>query len=178
MKKQKHIVVVSALVVLAAVYWYRAHPGVPEPSEGREILSETLAPRTANKRPASQPNTLPRQPEPQKGHQSLTDFSDVIAERKTEEWMTVSARVIKILPDDNIGSRHQRFLVEGREGNTILVAHNIDLAKSIPIERRDVLEIRGRYEWNVKGGVLHWTHNDPSGRLEGGWILHRGVKYR
>ncbi len=92
--------------------------------------------------------------------------------------MTVSVRVVKILSDDNVGSRHQRFLVEGNDGNTVLIAHNIDLAESVPIERLDLLEIRGRYEWNDKGGVLHWTHRDPAGRHGGGWIRHRGTKYR
>jgi hypothetical protein len=92
--------------------------------------------------------------------------------------MTVSVRVVKTLPDDNEGSRHQRFLVKGRDGKTVLVAHNIDLAKAVPLQRNDALEIRGRYEWNEKGGVLHWTHSDPSGRREGGWIRHRDIQYR
>lgn len=92
--------------------------------------------------------------------------------------MTVLVRVIKTLPDDNDGSRHQRFLVEGRDGNTVLVAHNIDLAEKVPLQSNDALEIRGRYEWNEKGGVLHWTHGDPSGRKQGGWIRHRGKEYR
>ncbi len=43
-----------------------------------------------------------------------------------------SARIKKILPDDNKGSRHQRFLIQLSHGQTILIAHNIDLAPRGP----------------------------------------------
>src|SRR5690606_18291591 len=40
--------------------------------------------------------------------------------------------VVRTLPDDNDGSRHQRFILELPSGQTILIAHNIDLAPRIP----------------------------------------------
>jgi hypothetical protein len=39
-----------------------------------------------------------------------------------------SGVVAKVLPDDNKGSRHQRFILRLSTGHTILIAHNIDLA--------------------------------------------------
>ncbi|HIQ07513.1 MAG TPA: DUF3465 domain-containing protein, partial [Thiotrichaceae bacterium] len=42
----------------------------------------------------------------------------------------------------------------------------------------DRIKIRGRYEWNNRGGVLHWTHHDPKGRKEGGWIYHNNKFYK
>jgi hypothetical protein len=39
--------------------------------------------------------------------------------------------VTKVLADDNDGSRHQRFVVRLNSGQTILIAHNIDLAPRI-----------------------------------------------
>lgn len=88
--------------------------------------------------------------------------------------VTVDARVEKRLPDDREGSRHQRFLIELANGQTLLVAHNIDLAERIPLREGDRVRVRGQYEWNERGGVLHWTHHDPDGDHPGGWIESNG----
>lgn len=83
--------------------------------------------------------------------------------------------VVKVLPDDNDGSRHQRFLVRLRSGLTVLIAHNIDLAPRISSLRAgDAVSFSGEYEWNAKGGVIHWTHRDPHGRHPAGWIRRGG----
>ena len=85
----------------------------------------------------------------------------------------------KILADDDDGSRHQRFILELPSGHTLLVAHNIDLAPRIASLREgDVVEFNGVYEWNAKGGVIHWTHHDPQGRHEAGWLRHQGRIYQ
>jgi hypothetical protein len=90
-----------------------------------------------------------------------------------------SGRVAAVLPDDDRGSRHQRFLLELDSGLTLLIAHNIDLAPRIPrIRTGDTVTFRGQYEWNPKGGVVHWTHHDPDGRRPGGWLRHGGETYR
>ncbi len=87
-------------------------------------------------------------------------------------------RVSRVLPDDNKGSRHQKFILRLASGQTILIAHNIDLASRIPnIRRGDTVEFYGEYEWNEKGGVVHWTHHDPRGRHIGGWLKHNGRTY-
>ena len=85
-------------------------------------------------------------------------------------WMTADATVIKNLKDDKKGSQHQKFLVELAPDITLLVAHNIDLAPRAPVVKGDKIKIKGRYEWNNRGGVVHWTHHDPKGKKEGGWI--------
>lgn len=86
-----------------------------------------------------------------------------------------AGRVIAILPDDNEGSRHQKFILELENGQTILVAHNIDLASRLSnLKKGDRVEFFGEYEYSQKGGVIHWTHHDPRKKHPDGWLKHAG----
>ncbi|GMW03676.1 MAG: hypothetical protein AMXMBFR84_48100 [Candidatus Hydrogenedentota bacterium] len=87
--------------------------------------------------------------------------------------------VDRLLPDDNDGSRHQRFIVRLGSGHTVLIAHNIDLAPRVAsLNAGEVVEFQGEYEWSDKGGVVHWTHHDPQGKHPGGYISHKGNVFR
>jgi hypothetical protein len=86
--------------------------------------------------------------------------------------------VSRLLPDDNDGSRHQRFILTLSSGQTLLVAHNIDIAPRVETLREgDSVAFKGVYEWNAKGGLIHWTHRDPGGQHEAGWLKHAGRTY-
>ena len=89
-----------------------------------------------------------------------------------------NAEIVKVLADDDEGSRHQRLLLKLETGGTVLVAHNIDLAHRVPVEDGDRITIYGQYEWNDRGGVLHWTHHAPRNNREGGWIEFDGKRYQ
>ncbi len=87
--------------------------------------------------------------------------------------------VTQLLADDNDGSRHQRFILRLGSGQTLLVAHNIDIANRIAsLKEGDQLAFKGEYDWNPKGGVIHFTHHDPQGRHSSGWIKHNGQTYQ
>lgn len=96
----------------------------------------------------------------------------------SKKMIKISGVVVKLLADDNIKPRHQKFIIQVNNEFSLLVTHNIDLAPRInSLQTRDEVEIYGQYEWNHKGGILHWTHHDPKKRRQGGWIIHRGKKY-
>ncbi len=98
--------------------------------------------------------------------------------QKSNLIVTATFQVKRILPDDTDGSRHQKAIVTLPSGLSLLLAHNIDLAERVPMQRGDTIEVHGEYEYTEKGGVIHWTHHDPRGRHADGWIKHQGKTYQ
>ncbi len=104
---------------------------------------------------------------------------DAHRHEKSDVQVQGRGKVVKLLSDDNKGSRHQRFLIRLGSGQTILIAHNIDLAPRIMnLSVNDFVEFHGEYEWNSKGGVVHWTHRDPNNRHVHGWLKHNDSTYQ
>lgn len=154
-KKQKNIV---ALVILIAAGVY---------SLSKDML------------PDNQVTTKPASIDEASGsHQAkvsvkgdLSKLQRAVKNKQSKVWfLETQFKVKKVLADDLKGSRHQRFLVHHTGLPTLLVAHNIDIGKRIPLRVGQTIYIKGRYEWNDKGGVLHWTHGDPRGKQAGGWV--------
>jgi hypothetical protein len=115
----------------------------------------------------------------QTGNGDNTAVEQAIEQRRSDVQLTAWGAVKKALADDNQGSRHQRFLVELPSGHTLLVAHNIDLAERVAdLQPGELIELHGEYVWNERGGVMHWTHHDPSGRHAAGWIKYKGRVYQ
>lgn len=84
--------------------------------------------------------------------------------------------VTRVLADDLSGSRHQRFILRLSSGQTVLIAHNIDVAPRVAgIQEGDTVRFYGVYEWNEKGGTVHWTHHDPEGKHSGGLAKTQGA---
>ena len=106
-------------------------------------------------------------------------LADAFEQRRRSLQVEGRGEVSRLLADDNDGSRHQRFILRLASGQTLLVAHNIDLAGRIAgLEVGDTVAFFGEYEWSDRGGVIHWTHHDPDGRHVGGWLRHEGVTYQ
>ncbi len=110
---------------------------------------------------------------------SALNAADAFMQHQEGVQVRDHGEVLKILNDDNKGSRHQRFIIRTDTGVSLLIAHNIDIAPRInSLSVGDALSFYGEYEWNEKGGVLHWTHRDPRGHHVPGWIKHEGVIYQ
>ena len=90
-----------------------------------------------------------------------------------------SGTVVKLLADDTDGARHQRFIIRLESGQTLLVAHNIDVAPRVEgLAVGDGVAFGGVYEWSAEGGAIHWTHRDPDGPHAAGWLRHDGKTYQ
>lgn len=158
---------------LLAAIWLLALPGCEAPAPASVVAK---APRsTKAPRSSAAPRRAPDRAAPDRAAPDLAALRAAIADRAHERWVQGSATVLKVLPDDLEGSRHQRFLLRVDAG-TVLVAHNIDLAPRAPVAAGALVGFRGSFIWNDKGGVLHWTHHDPKGR-PGGWLEVAGRRF-
>lgn len=157
--------VVSAVIGLYLAVRVARHPHTPT----------SPAPRAVSAAPAP---ALPRATETP----SLSDNAAIMrafTNRARDIRVDGSGSVSRVLPDDNQGDRHQRFLVLLPTGQSVLIVHNIDIAPRVENLRvGDEVEFEGEYVWNVKGGLVHWTHHDPSSRHRPGWVKHAGHVYQ
>lgn len=115
----------------------------------------------------------------QKNETTHSALASAYKNRKSNIQVQGSGVVIHTLADDTSGSRHQKFILKLSSGQTLLVSHNIDLAPRInSLRKGDTVQFYGEYEWNDKGGVVHWTHHDPKGNHADGWLKHNGSTYQ
>lgn len=134
---------------------------------------------------SSQPSSPPpvhqtdSRPAPGTTVSTASILESAYANQQSDLQVTGEGIVTRVLPDDNEGSRHQKFILRVTPELTVLVSHNIDLAPRIPgISVGDRVGFNGEYEWNDRGGVIHWTHHDPGGRHIDGWLEYKGKKYQ
>lgn len=139
---------------------------------GAEQYNPALLALFSNERHAEPITQLAAKPANQEARTTYQQHHD-------KQQISGRGQVVKLLADDNKGSRHQRFILRLASGQTLLVAHNIDLAPYLEqLKVGDTVEFSGEYVWNNKGGVLHWTHHDPRGRHVGGWLRHQSRQYQ
>lgn len=87
--------------------------------------------------------------------------------------------MVTIFPDRSSSSGvHEQFIIRLSSGEiTLEVEHNISIARRVPVNLGDRVVVHGEYIWNSKGGLIHFTHHDPQGTHEGGYITDNGATY-
>jgi hypothetical protein len=82
--------------------------------------------------------------------------------RVPTNFTVVMGVVIKLLPADNHGLPHQKFVIqeiEPRAGRILEVAHNTSMAPPVEdLRKGDRVIIRGVLFSGVRNGI-HWTHH-------------------
>ncbi|MEX1668030.1 DUF3465 domain-containing protein [Zhongshania guokunii] len=155
----KKPVAIAIFAIVAAYSWYQQ-----DPSAAQDFFASTSN------------NSTIRSP-------SAAEYKDRLTQAYRQQLSDIQiegqGKVEKILADDTKGSRHQKFILRISAEQTVLVAHNIDLAPRIAgLKEGDEVRFYGEYEWNQRGGVIHWTHRDPAGRHPHGWLELRGRRYQ
>jgi hypothetical protein len=158
---RRAVAAVVGLVVIGAVVWFGASRGglvgvLSGPPETPAASAATTAPAPAGP----------------------DDIRTLFDGHRSDVEVQSSGTVTRILSDDDDGSRHQRFILRLADGLTVLVAHTIDIAPRLDgLRTGDEVAFRGEYEWSDLGGTVHWTHHDPDGRHEDGWLTWQGRTY-
>ena len=76
-------------------------------------------------------------------------------------------------------SPHEGFLMRLDSGCSLIVRVevNTDFTGDIPLRDDERVTVKGEYEYYPRGGVIHWTHHDPRGRHENGFVETGGSTY-
>ncbi|MDR2896530.1 MAG: DUF3465 domain-containing protein [Propionibacteriaceae bacterium] len=107
-----------------------------------------------------------------------SDIDRLFAEQASDVAVTGQGRVSRLLSDDHDGDRHQRFILTIDSGLTLLVAHNIDVAPRVDgLSIGDTVLFHGEYIYSEQGGTIHWTHHDPQGKHDDGWLRWQGQSF-
>lgn len=160
MLNKTNLGLVAVIVVLAVIYFNDDH------TQDQLISENTTQHRTLESSLFA-------------GKDDTAQIAAAFQQQKGDVQVQATGTVKMILKDDNDGSRHQRFILELSNGQTVLVAHNIDLAPRVEnLAKGDRVEFYGEYEYNPQGGVIHWTHHDPRGNHPYGWLKHQGKTYQ
>lgn len=136
----------------------------------RALLGRKAAPR-------STPRTRKPRTQPKVTSDSIVELFQA---HRSDAIVTATGTVTRLLPDDlhdlDGSGKHQQFLVDVPGDVTVKIAHNLAFGR-VPVRVGDRVRFRGEYEWNDRGGCIHWTHHDPKGWHEDGWIEHQGKRF-
>ncbi|MDF7675647.1 DUF3465 domain-containing protein [Neisseriaceae bacterium ESL0693] len=156
------------LIVIVSGFWYWQHQQFDhsfDKSQTRAQIEQAL--QTAK-------NSITR-PAPSTSSAGLT-IRQAHQQGLDKVIVNDSGAVVRILPDDIQGDRHQKFIVR-TDGGTVLIVHNIDMAPRLPDLRiGDRVGFQGEFIQNSKGGLVHWTHCGV--RKCRGWLEYKGKRYQ
>ena len=97
--------------------------------------------------------------------------------RESNLLVETQATVIRVYPDVEYSYSYQEFSVRLPNGHRLRVRHSLDEANRVPVSAASVIRLRGEYDWTEDGGQITWTHDDPNGQREGGWIEYNGQRF-
>ena len=164
----RRVIAAAVVLVSAFIVVRRSHVAPIAPSRASSSSAPTVAAAPAIAAAPATPDVA--------GDASI---GRAFATRARDVPVTGAGTVFRVLSDDRQGDRHQRFLVRLASGQTILITHNIDVAPRVANLRvGETIAFEGEYVWNAQGGVVHWTHHDPSGRHKAGRIEYGGRTYQ
>lgn len=125
-------------------------------------------------------NFFKSKPEPyrvEKNSIPLTAFEEALDCKCDKDYVvTPPLKIVKNLPEDKFGIRHQKWLVQSPSGQVLLFVHNLELCPPLTLQKNDLIHLAGEFKWTDKGGLIHWTHYDPQKKRQTGYIEYGGIR--
>lgn len=86
--------------------------------------------------------------------------------------------VIRLLPDDTQGAKHQRFYVRLSDGQEVSAVYSLESGRDrVPVKVGSRVGLAGEFKWTRFGALIHWLHEDTSNRRPDGYVEISGVRY-
>lgn len=113
---------------------------------------------------------------------TVTDDRDLVKanrDRRTVRFVrAANLTVTKLMPDDNDGSRHQRFYAKLSDNSEVYIVYSLEYGRvRVPVNVGSIIGVGGEYRWTKFGGLLHWVHEDHRDQRPDGYVEVRGVRY-
>jgi len=161
---KKLLIIVALVCVVVGFSLYQTSINIPDESPSSSATSTAVFQASAST---------------SDGASTDAQLAQLFQEQASNVEVSGSGTVSRILADDDDGSRHQRFILELDSGQTLLVAHNIDIAPRLDgLQVGDQVGFYGEYVYSDQGGTIHWTHHDPQGQHVAGWLEWKGQRYQ
>lgn len=120
----------------------------------------------------------------QSGSQTAAGDSAVCAayqSQRSRVEVVAQGKITRLLGTrDGRSGSHEGFLVRLDSGCNLVVKveTNVTLTGPVPLTLGEPVVVKGEYEYYSLGGVIHWTHRDPRGYHEGGYVQADGATYQ
>jgi Protein of unknown function (DUF3465) len=117
------------------------------------------------------------------GHGEQPDNAHVCAlyaSGSSDAEVVAQGTVLGVLGTRNGPSgNHEGFLLKLTQQCDLMlrVETNVDITGPVPLRAGQTVTVKGQFEDDASGGVIHWTHHDPSGRHVAGYVLADGKYY-
>ncbi|MHB8461362.1 MAG: DUF3465 domain-containing protein [Vulcanimicrobiaceae bacterium] len=109
-----------------------------------------------------------------------SDICKAYALHRSRVETTASGTLVRILrQSDGQFGPHAQFLVRLNSSCalTVRIAANERFTGPLPLRVGEGVRVHGEYEYYRRGGVIHWTHRDPRGHHDSGFVELSGRLY-
>ncbi len=160
-------------------------PGSKNDSPKVQLPKENDSSKTKPEFGATQPKKQEetKQPAPPAEGKGVAKVRQSFRAMQSKVWVETEGTVSRLLRDDTNpdNGRHQIFLLRLAPDLQVKISHDYDDAGYLDgLKVGDHLKLQGRYEFEERGGVIHFTHraDRPTKNKPGGWIDFNGKRYQ